>query len=222
MDATQYIASQQESSAKTYSGDAAGGDTTPDLRYMQTYYRIQSDGNGDNNHLVGDTWIAAVYVDGAPAGFTSVTLDPKTRKAEPYMSSPDKAVARYLETTYRDGGRFAELYRAPIGYFMFKDGMVTPLGDSSATYIKTTVSEQEFFDAVNRIVMKDVADAKTDDPLAAGGGGSTADGSAEAVMERRAVDGSESALMAVFVCLLIAIIPMLTLAWKRHHDGSVG
>lgn len=216
VDVTQYIASQQKPPLQTYNGDG-----TPDLRHMQSWYYIQPDENGDNNHLAGDMWIAAVYLNGSPAGYTSVILNPETNQFEPYMSSPDKAVAQYLETTYQQGGRFAELYRSPLGYFMFKDGMVTPLGDSSTAYIKTTVSEREFFDIIDPIIINDVITARSSDPLAAGGGGSTIDTTTtHSVTKWPATDGSESALMVVSVCLLAGIIPVSVLAWKKRHNRA--
>ncbi|MCH9274845.1 hypothetical protein JS533_000880 [Bifidobacterium amazonense] len=212
VDATQFIGGQDGNAVRTYN-DAP----ETDLRYMQPYFTIISDDNGGNNHLVGDRWIAAVYINGKPAGFTSVIRNSETNEIEPYMTAAYKPVAEYLETTYRQGGNFAELEMSPLGYFMFKDGKVTPLGESSTAYISASVSEQEFFDTLDRIIMKASADAKAD-PLAAGGGGPAADVTTINIMERQSGVSSESALAVVLTCLAIGVVPAVVLLWKKRHD----
>ncbi|MBW3092474.1 hypothetical protein KIH79_05850 [Bifidobacterium sp. 82T10] len=124
---------------------------TAKARYIQPYYAITADDDG-NYQAVDVGWIAAVYIRGKPAGTASIMRDPNSGTITPYETTTNADVAACLEQPYREGGVFAELTRLhPYGYFMIKDGKVTPLNEESEHYITEAVNEDEFFDGLDRL-----------------------------------------------------------------------
>ncbi|KFI52672.1 hypothetical protein [Bifidobacterium biavatii] len=143
--AAQFIATQ----GTVRTGDVAG--RTAHVRYIQPYYVIAA-GDDGGYQAVDVGWIAAITIRGKPAGTASVMRDPDNGTITPYETTTNADVAACLERAYREGGVFAELTRLhPYGYFMIKDGKVTPLNEESEHYITEAVSEDEFFDGLNRL-----------------------------------------------------------------------